>query len=188
MNRYLVGLGSNVRHVRHGAPERVLAAAISRLGKDLAITAVARAIRSDPLGPSRRRYANSAVLVEGTAAPEAMLDLLQAVEHEFGRRRRGQRWGARVLDLDLLMWDGGSWSSNRLTLPHHEMRNRPFVLIPACRIAPHWRDPLSNLTIRQLLARTQSTFSAQDRLTARKAPPRCCRGRALSSVGRATDF
>ena len=77
MNRYLVGLGSNVRHVRHGAPVQVLAAAISRLGKDLAITAVALAIRSDPPGPSRRRYANSAVLVGGTAAPEAMLDLLQ---------------------------------------------------------------------------------------------------------------
>ena len=154
-HRYLIGLGSNMRHPRFGAPEGVLRAALARLGEDeeLSVAAVAPVIRSAPLGPSRRRYANTVALVDTTAAPEILLDLLQGIERTFGRRRRGQRWGARVLDLDVVLWDGGCWVSDRLTLPHCEWKSRGFVLAPACRIARNWRDPHSGLTITHIHAR-----------------------------------
>lgn len=154
-HRYLIGLGSNIRHPRFGAPESVLRAALARLDEEEEVTVVAVApmIRSAPLGPSRRRYANTAAVVESTVTPEGLLDLLQGVEHAFGRRRRGQRWGARVLDLDVLLWDGGCWASDRLTLPHREWRCRGFVLAPARRIARNWRDPHSGLTVAHLHAR-----------------------------------
>lgn len=152
--RYLIALGSNMRHIRHGPPEGVLAAACAAL-EDGGVTILARApvLRSAPIGPSRRRYANSAALIETCDDPEALLRRLKTLEHAFGRFRGGQRWGARVLDLDIVLWDGGAWSGPALTIPHPAFRGRAFVLEPAARLAPDWRDPLSGLTLRQLRAR-----------------------------------
>ncbi len=86
--------------------------------------------------------------------PGALLGELQAIEHRFGRRDRGgQRWRARVLDLDIVLWSGGTWASPDLLIPHPAFRQRDFVLGPAAGIAPEWRDPLSGLSLRQLHAR-----------------------------------
>ena len=153
-HRYLIALGSNRRHHRHGAPERVLALALDRLAEDgLAVEARSPVIRSAPIGPSLRRYANGAAVVETELDPPALLVLLKRVEREFGRRSGGQRWGTRVLDLDIVLWSGGCWSSPSLTVPHREFRKRRFVLDPAAAIAPRGRDPVSGLTLRQLRAR-----------------------------------
>ena len=110
-------------------------------------------IASAPLGPSRRRYANAAVIVRSKRDPDALLARLQAIEQSLGRRRGGQRWGARVLDIDIILWQGGAWSSPGLTVPHTAFRSRAFVLTPAAAIAPRWRDPLTGLSLRQLRAR-----------------------------------
>lgn len=91
--------------------------------------------------------------VETALAPDILLGLLQRIEAEFGRRRRGQRWGARVLDLDIVLWDGGCFSTPHLTIPHPRFRLRKFVLGPARRIAGPWRDPLTGLTVHQLFSR-----------------------------------
>ena len=143
-----------MRHARIGRPEEVLAAAIAALADaGLDIEATSPIIASAPLGPSRRRYANAAAIVSTELAPEELLDLLHALEHAFGRRRSGQDWRARVLDLDVVLWNGGPWASERLLIPHPEFRSRTFVLAPARAIAPDWRDPVTGQTIRQLHAR-----------------------------------
>jgi 2-amino-4-hydroxy-6-hydroxymethyldihydropteridine diphosphokinase len=152
--RYLIALGSNVRHHRWGRPEQVLGAAMQVLaGSGLTIERVSPIVRSAPLGPSRRRYANAAATIGTPLGPDEMLAALQRIERTFGRRRRGQRWSARVLDLDIVLWSGGQWRRPRLTIPHKEFRKRTFVLAPAARIAPEWRDPCRGLTVRQLAAR-----------------------------------
>jgi 2-amino-4-hydroxy-6-hydroxymethyldihydropteridine diphosphokinase len=149
--RYLIALGSNVRHPRYGGPARVMAAAIDALGRaGLTVEAVSPVVASAPLGPSRRRYANAAAIVASELAPDALLGRLQSVEREFGRRRRGARWRARVLDLDIVLWSEGPWVSEGLVIPHREFRGRAFVLGPAITIAPDWRDPISGRTLRQL--------------------------------------
>lgn len=154
VHRYVVALGSNRWHPRHGTPRAVLRAAMAGL-PDAGLTVLGSAplVASRPLGPSRRAYANGAVLVATTLEPLALLDLLQAIEARFGRRRRGLRWGARVLDLDIVLWSGGIWADCRLTVPHREAARRTFVLGPAAAIARHWRDPRSGFTIGQLHAR-----------------------------------
>ena len=119
------------------------------------VFAVSPTIRSAAIGQSRRCYANAAAIVSTDLSPPALLAMLQSVEAHFGRIRRGQRWQARTLDLDIILWSGGMWSSDKpaLAIPHYAMRERTFVLGPAHAIAPDWRDPVSNLTIRQLFHR-----------------------------------
>ena len=151
---YLVALGSNRRHGKHGAPEQVLRAALAALaGQGLAVAAASPIIASAPLGPAQRRYANAAALVRFAGEPPALLERLERIEASFGRRAGGRRWGARVLDLDIVLWQGGAWSSPGLTVPHRHFRTRAFVLGPAAQVAPAWRDPLTGLSLRQLHAR-----------------------------------
>ena len=84
-------------------------------------------------------------------APDDMLAAVKAIERDFGRRP-GKRWGARVLDLDLVAWSGGRVRSRRLTIPHPQLASRDFVLGPLCTIAPEWRL-VGALTARHLAAR-----------------------------------
>jgi 2-amino-4-hydroxy-6-hydroxymethyldihydropteridine diphosphokinase len=152
--RYVIALGSNRRHARFGRPEAVLRAALTELERQgLTIDAVSPIVASPALGPSRRRYANAAALVRTALTPDSLLRRVKAVERAFGRRPGGRRWAARVLDLDIVLWSGGNWSSPCLVVPHVAFRDRRFVLAPATAVAPRWRDPLTGLTPRHLLAR-----------------------------------
>lgn len=116
------------------------------------VVRVAPILRTAPLGPSLRRFANSVAVIETPLAPPELLAALKRIERDFGRRR-GRRWGERVIDLDILLWSGGAWSSPGLTVPHSAFRARAFVLAPLAAVAAGWRDPVSGLTVRQLLAR-----------------------------------
>jgi 2-amino-4-hydroxy-6-hydroxymethyldihydropteridine diphosphokinase len=80
-----------------------------------------------------------------------MLKSLKAMERDFGRRP-GKRWGERVLDLDLVAWDGKPFSSRRLTIPHRHLEERDFVLGPLEAIAPGWRIR-NGLSVRHLASR-----------------------------------
>ncbi|HEU0043206.1 2-amino-4-hydroxy-6-hydroxymethyldihydropteridine diphosphokinase [Sphingomonas sp.] len=144
---YAIALGSN-RRGRHGPPEAEVRAAARALGA----RTLSRVMASAAIGPSVRRFANAVALVDSDLSPPAMLVLCKRIERDFGRRR-GQRWGARVIDLDLVLWSGGAWRSVGLSVPHHAFRERRFVLGPLVQVAPGWRDPATALTVRQLHAR-----------------------------------
>ncbi|ARU14938.1 2-amino-4-hydroxy-6-hydroxymethyldihydropteridine diphosphokinase [Croceicoccus marinus] len=152
---YLIGLGSNMRHVRHGSPAQVVRKAIERLhaASGCTVEAMSDIVRSAPVGPSAREYANAACVVGCDMSPKAMLAHVNAIEHAFGRRRSGQRWRQRTLDLDILLWSGGSHAASDLLIPHPQLPHRAFVLGPAVQIAGEWRDPLSGLSLRHLHAR-----------------------------------
>ena len=142
-----------MRHGRYGGPSRVLDAALLVLdAAGLRVEAASPIAASAPLGPSRRRFANAAAIIVTGLPPPALLERLQGIEREFGRRR-GRRWGPRVLDLDIVLWSAGAWRSPGLTIPHPRFRERDFVLTPARKVAPRWRDPLTGLAITHLAAR-----------------------------------
>ena len=153
---YVIAVGSN-RPGRHGSPHAEVCAALAQLGG-----IASPVIASAPLGPSTRRYANAALLIESDHAPPAVLAELKAIERAFGRRR-GRRWGARVIDLDIVLWSGGLWSSRDLTIPHAAFRTRDFVLAPLAMLVPGWRDPVTSLTVRQLHARLTAPRAAPSR-------------------------
>ena len=154
---YALGLGSNRPHGRFGAPRGVVAAAIAALeAEGVAVVACSRIVETAPLGPSHRRFANAAILIATPLAPPDLLALAKAIERRFGRRR-GRRWGARVIDVDLLLWSGGAWRSRRLVLPHPAIAGRRFVLDPLAEIAGGWR--VGGLTVRALRHRLRARQS-----------------------------
>lgn len=152
---YIVALGSNRRHPSYGCPRDVVAAAVDRLRSTGTVVARSAIIATPPLGPSRRRFANAAVLLEARHGPLALFDRLKAIETEFGRRR-ARRWGERVIDLDIVLWSRGVFADSQLSIPHPAYRSRAFVLDPAAQIAPDWPDPLTGRTLRQLAKRLSS--------------------------------
>lgn len=152
---YVLALGSNRRHVRHGPPARVITATIAALQESgCDIKCIAKTIHTAPIGPSIRRYANSAILVATDKQPQQLLSLCKTIERQFGPRT-GKRWSQRTLDIDIILWSKGPFASPTLIIPHPLFRVRDFVLKPLESIVPNWRDPLTGLTIRQLLAQLQ---------------------------------
>ncbi|ANU07119.1 2-amino-4-hydroxy-6-hydroxymethyldihydropteridine diphosphokinase [Paraurantiacibacter namhicola] len=148
---YLVALGSNQRHPAIGNPRAVVSFAADMLDGTLGeVVARSAVLDSAPVGPSQRRYANAALVMESDLAPPALLKALNGAETMLGRQRRGQRWRSRSIDLDIVLWSGGIWASPDLQIPHPQFRRRDFVTGPAAAIAPDWRDPVSGLSLAQL--------------------------------------
>ena len=157
---YAIALGSN-RRSRFGSPAGTLRAAIAALQPE-----AVSSLRATPaLGPAGRGFANAALLLKSAFDPPELLGRLKELEREFGRRP-GRRWGPRVLDLDIILWSEGAWAGDRLIVPHPEFRRRAFVLEPLAELVPNWRDPVTGLTVRQLLARARAA-SPVDRGSAR---------------------
>ncbi len=148
---YAVALGSNRRHIRHGRPAGVIAAAIARLDAEFDLFDASPIILNKAIGGAGRDFANAVALVDSRLAPSPMLAALKAIERDFGRRP-GRRWGQRVLDLDLVAWSGRRLRSPGLTIPHARLSEREFVLGPLAAIAPDWRI-VGQLTAPHLLSR-----------------------------------
>lgn len=157
VSSYAIAIGSNRPHHRHGDPTGVVTAAMHALGELGSVMAHSRILRTAPLGPAGRSFANAVAILETDLPPPALLARLKQMERRFGRRR-GRRWGARVLDLDIILWSDGSWAEPGLTIPHPQYRKRRFVLAPLGEVAPHLRDPLTGRTVRQLLHAVDRRF------------------------------
>ena len=136
---YAIGIGSNRRHGRFGRPGAVVEAAIARLDEDFGLFNASPIVLNPAHGGAGREFANAVALVESILGPPEMLTALKTIEREFGRRR-GRRWGCRVLDLDILIWSGGKWRSRCLTVPHPALETRSFVLGPLAAVAPNWPE------------------------------------------------
>jgi 2-amino-4-hydroxy-6-hydroxymethyldihydropteridine diphosphokinase len=105
-----------------------------------------------PLGPPQPRYLNAVVELEADLPPEALLAALQRVERDAGRVRGGARWGARRLDLDLLLYGDLVVARPGLTVPHPGLASRRFVLAPLAELAPDLVVPGTKRSVAELLA------------------------------------
>lgn len=101
------------------------------------VVAISSFYRTPPYGPQDQPdYLNAVVELATALQPDALLDHTQRVEQEQGRVRKDHRWGPRTLDLDILLFDRQTIASDRLTVPHYDMHNRAFMLVPLLEIAP----------------------------------------------------
>ena len=135
MAEALLAFGGNVGDARN-----TLDRAIARFCDGQIVRLVARS--SDYLTPpwgvtDQPEFVNCAISVETTLAPQALLNRAQVVEAAFGRdRAQDTRWGPRVLDIDLIVYDDVTMATPTLTLPHPHLFERAFVLLPLADIAP----------------------------------------------------
>lgn len=139
MTLVYIALGSNL-----ASPLAQVQAAIRALGEIpySRVVNVSSFYRTPPLGPQDQPdYLNAAVALETTLAPEALLDHTQLIELQQGRVRKAERWGPRTLDLDIMLFGDAVINSERLTVPHYDMKNRGFMLWPLFEIAPDLRFP-----------------------------------------------
>jgi len=151
----IVALGSNVSSL-WGSPAETLDQALKVLVQNgIKIRARSRWIETKPYGRTDQpAFINGAVHVKTALMPEDLLKVLHKIEIEAGRQRR-EKWGPRCLDLDLIAYNNvvlqGSDNSSNLTLPHGDLHNRTFVLLPIAELNPLWQHPVSGKTVTQML-------------------------------------
>lgn len=133
MQQVHIGLGSNL-----GDSRQQLEQALQAIGRlpQTRLLKTSSLYSSAPLGPADQpRYTNAVALLETGLDPLQLLDHLQAIEQEQGRERKGERWGPRTLDLDILLIGQQSINNTRLQVPHYHMHQRPFVLYPLAEVS-----------------------------------------------------
>lgn len=134
-----IAIGSNL-----ASPLEQVNAAVQALGEipQSCIVAVSSFYRTPPLGPQDQPdYLNAAVALETALDPETLLDNTQRIELQQGRVRKAERWGPRTLDLDMMLFGHEVINTERLIVPHYDMKNRGFMLWPLYEIAPDLTFP-----------------------------------------------
>ncbi len=129
-----IGLGSNLAQPVGQIKAARLAIASLDSVRELAFSSL---YRSPPMGPQDQPdYVNAVMAIVTTLPAEKLLTCLQAIENDQGRVRKGERWGARTLDLDILLYGERQIQLPHLTVPHVGIAERAFVLYPLFEIAP----------------------------------------------------
>ncbi len=168
----LLGLGGNVGDVQSTLDEAV---AVLCDGHEVRLVARSSDYRTPPWGViDQPPFINLALVVDTTLTPRALLDRALRVEAMFGRDRgREQRWGPRILDIDIIAFEDLEIDESGLTLPHPRLFERAFVLVPLAEIAPDRK--IKGITIADALARLNITG-------VEKLPPK-----QVVSVGRISE-
>ena len=149
-----IALGSNLSS-EIGDSEKIVRSAIVQLSSfsEIEIIRVSRWYRTKaitlPNSAPQPDYINVCAILKTSLQPLQLLQELFRTEQMFGRERR-ERWGARTLDLDLLLYDDRQIDTPELVIPHPRMCDRAFVLLPLAEIAADWIHPIAGIAIASL--------------------------------------
>jgi 2-amino-4-hydroxy-6-hydroxymethyldihydropteridine diphosphokinase len=145
-----IGLGSNLGDRRANLLE-----ALERIRKvpDTRIIKESSLYESEPHGDAKTWFVNGVIEIETTLTPENLLKKLKAIEAAMGRKRvKGKRWGSRIIDLDVLFYGSLVVKKRTLKIPHPELANRRFVLLPLSELGPQVVHPILQASVSELLA------------------------------------
>jgi 2-amino-4-hydroxy-6-hydroxymethyldihydropteridine diphosphokinase len=147
MSIVYIGIGSNL-----GDREKNCSRSVDLLEKNgIVIRQESSLYETIPWGSrDQPLFLNMVIEVETELKPQELLELLKNVEIEVGREK-SSRWGPRIIDLDILLYDDITLNEETLTVPHPYLHKRDFALIPLCEIAPDVKHPVLQLTMRELL-------------------------------------
>lgn len=136
--KVVIGLGANL-----GQPLRTIGEAVRRIAAFAPIHACSLVYRNPALGHIRQPdFFNAAVAASCRLAPRAIVEELLHIERQLGRRRR-QRWGPRLIDLDLLWVEGACSTMRAAAVPHPRLTERAFALVPMLEVVPTAVEPNS---------------------------------------------
>jgi 2-amino-4-hydroxy-6-hydroxymethyldihydropteridine diphosphokinase len=153
-HRVLIGVGSNIGLATQNCKKAI---ALINKSESVNVTAQSSLYESQPVGKTNQAwFVNATIEVYTKLGPEELLQYLIKIEQEFGRIRK-EKWGARIIDLDILDFEGLIMDSKTLTLPHPEMTKRRFVLEPLSEIAGETIHPLEKKMISDLLKELPKT-------------------------------
>ncbi len=106
---------------------------------------------SEPVGPSKFHFYNTVAKIYTSLSPQKLLAKLKAFEHQMGREKNPERWGPRILDLDIIRYSDLVIQAESLIIPHPEFSRRLFVLLPMQEVDPNWQDPISGKTVSEVV-------------------------------------
>lgn len=146
MPRAFIGIGSNI-----GNRIENCARAVELLSSHASAVELSSVYSSEPVGlPNQPDFINLVAMVKTHLNPYDLLGELLYIERRMGRVRK-ERWGPRVIDLDLLFYEDLVISDEGLILPHPRAHERGFVLVPLCEIAPRLRHPVLGACVEDIL-------------------------------------
>ena len=148
MTRAYIGIGSNI------SPEANIKAAIRLLACRVRLVGFSTFYRTPAEGrPEQPDYINGVVVIETDLSPEALKhEVLRPIEHRLGRRRSGDKFAPRPIDLDILVHGSHQVQTTDLRLPAEDIENRAFVAIPLSEVAPELTLPGTRVSIRDIVA------------------------------------
>ncbi len=147
-----LGIGSNM-----GNPASNCKDAVIRMSgiEGVSVLGVSSLYRTQPVGfEDQNWFANGVIEIRTSLKPRALMDVIQRVEEEMGRIRV-QKWGPRIIDIDIIMYGQAIIEEGGLVIPHPEFHKRRFVLVPLNEIAPCAIHPLFGISVKGLLDRLQ---------------------------------
>jgi 2-amino-4-hydroxy-6-hydroxymethyldihydropteridine diphosphokinase len=137
MSEVWLGIGSNV-----GERRDFVRTAVEALRTEVIVEATSSLYETTPVGgPPQRSFVNAVVRITTDLEPRALLGLCRSIEEKLGREKDLVRWGPRVIDIDILMYDDLKMSEPDIEIPHPRMNERRFVLVPLLEIDPSATDP-----------------------------------------------
>lgn len=146
MARAFIGVGSNL-----AGPAAQVDRAIRRLETLGTVRSRSSLYATQPWGkPDQPSFVNAAVELETPLGPHELLHALKLIEQDFGRDAKAERWGPRVVDLDILTYDDIELDEPHLRIPHAHLHERAFVLVPLAEIDERFAESRDALPERDL--------------------------------------
>ncbi len=154
MSKVFISLGSNL-----GDRKKTLELSLERLGTIFDLKSVSSLFESEPWGYKKQDYfLNAVVEIETALSPRKLLNSLKDIERDFGRKNTELRWGPRVLDLDILLYDSDIINEEDLKIPHPGLKIRPFQFLPLLELDLDIKDPISGKNLKAELENIQESI------------------------------
>ncbi|MBZ4643852.1 MAG: 2-amino-4-hydroxy-6-hydroxymethyldihydropteridine diphosphokinase [Deferribacteres bacterium] len=156
MSRFcsVLNIGSNI-----GNKSKNLAQAVKYIANMCGIIKVSSVYGTDSmLLDEQERYFNCAVFIKTNFSHLDLLYFVKKIEGKMGRVNTG-RWKERIIDIDIVDFDGQIFKSKQLTLPHYDMENRSFFLWPLREICPYYIHPEKKINIGDMIGKIKNNFN-----------------------------